>query len=112
MGAIKLANNARDKDVCDKISCLNTSINKMVDCVKTLEKMRSYGSVSTITEDDLKDVLKHMKELEESIEVMNNKKCSLPLFKAVGKGRKLWVSKDLQKKDSLSNTPSTMLFPG
>lgn len=104
MGAIKLANNARDKDVCNKISCLNASINKMVDCVKTLEKMRSYGSVSVITEDELKDVLKHMKELEESIEIMNNKRCKLPLFKAIGKGRKLWVSKDLQQKDLLPNS--------
>jgi len=70
----------------------------MVDCVKTLESMRSFGSMATISEDDLKEVLKHMKELEESIENINTKKCRTPLFKAIGKDRKLWVSKDLKKK--------------
>jgi len=69
-----------------KLKNINHSINKMVDCVRTLEKMRSLNYISAVDETELEKVLQQMQEIEESIEQKT-------VLRAIGKDRKLWVSK-------------------
>jgi len=80
-----------------KLKNINHSINKMVDCVRTLEKMRSLNYISAVDETELEKVLQQMQEIEESIEKINLSKEKpaeqKTVLRAIGKDRKLWVSK-------------------
>lgn len=85
------------KQINTKIENINDSINLMVDCVKHLEKIRSYNYMASVEEKELQNVLCHLQKIEESIDKIkqpsNNKEASQELIKAVGKNKKLWVSR-------------------
>lgn len=86
-----------------KINRLNNSINKMLDCVKYLEKMRSSNNIiSSISDEELEKVINYMKQVEKSIEEISKpkKKSSETLYKAVGKDKNYWVSKEPQNKSA------------
>lgn len=92
----------------EKVKCINESINHLVNCVKHLEHMRSYNYLSTITDEDLEKVMDYMEKLENSIEQLNAPKDNLSnsktLIKAVGKDKKLWVSKPNNSKENTQAT--------
>ncbi|MEW5822348.1 MAG: hypothetical protein AB1782_19295 [Cyanobacteriota bacterium] len=90
-------NTQRESKLYNKIKNINNSIDTMLGCVKHLEKIRSYNYLTAIDENELKEVLSRMQQLEESLEKLNNSEReghgSTDLIKAVGKNRKLLVKK-------------------
>ena len=96
-----------------KLKNLNSSINKMLDFVKDLEKLRSYKYMSSLTKDELNDVLAQIRQIEESIEALNNpaNKDSETgnRFKAIGKNRKLWVTRPDPPKKETSTTDTSRI---
>lgn len=77
----------------DKIRYINESISHLIGCVKYLENIRSIDYLSGIDEKDLEKVITYMQRLEESIERLNKQPDESRLIKAVGKNKKLWVTK-------------------
>lgn len=80
-----------------KIKHINNSISLMTDCVKHLEKMRSFNYVYSVNEEDLKQILDQLHQIEESLEKIQSPETpnqgTNSLLKAIGKDRKLWVTK-------------------
>lgn len=97
-------NTQRESKLYNKIKNINNSIDTMLGCVKHLEKIRSYNYLTAIDENELKEVLSRMQQLEESLEKINNSEreghSSTDLLKAVGKNRKLLVKKPVFKNDN------------
>lgn len=91
-----------------KLTRLNKSINKMLDCVNFLENMRSNSVVSSISEEELEKVMGYMAQVEKSIEKINKNKSKKTetLYKAVGKNKKFWVKKEVE----ISNNAQTNGF--
>lgn len=98
-----------------KIKDINTSINTMVDCVKNLEKMRSQSYLSTLSDEDLQEVLKSMQQLEQSIEKLSTppkeNKPQHTFLKAVGKNRKLLVTKPDNNSNNSSKDRQNVTLP-
>jgi hypothetical protein len=90
----------------NKLNCINNSINLMTDCVKHLEKIRSYNFFSNTSEPDLEKVIDYLHKIEESIEILQkstkNKADRNLLLRAIGKNRKLLVTKPPQKTPDLN----------
>ncbi len=94
-----------DQAPSSKLNYINNSINLMTDCVKHLEKIRSYNFFSNTSESDLEKVIDYLHKIEKSIETLqkstkNNADKSI-LLRAIGKNRKLLVTKPPRKTPDL-----------
>lgn len=105
-------NNLKNSQLYGKIKNLNNSIDMMLDCVNQLEKMRSYDYMAHLSDEELQVVLDKMEALEKNIEKLRTKDSSQnQLIKAIGKNKRLWVTKPVEKKPPASIATNTFKKP-
>lgn len=90
-------------DFDNKSELINNSIRCLLDCIRSVETMRSSSSMENLSEEDVAKILGGVKNLEKNIERLNNKlvnKSNRNIYKAIGKNKTLWVARPDKKIDS------------